>query len=70
MQQKDSEAASDLIRCLESTFRIAYGRDSMSTETRDALLYAQLQKHDVWTDESPSGLRIDEVPGALWGHQE
>ena len=29
---------------MERTFRIAYGRDSMSTETRDTLLYCQLQE--------------------------
>ena len=44
LQQRDSEPVSDLIRCLDRTFRIAYGRDSKSTETRDALLYAQLQE--------------------------
>ena len=42
LQKKDSEAVSDQIRCLERTFQIAYGRDSMCTETRDALLYAQM----------------------------
>ena len=44
LQQEDAEPISDLIRRLERTFRVAYGRDSMSTETRDALLYAQLQE--------------------------
>ena len=44
LRQGDSESVSDLIRRLERTFRIAYGRDSMSTETRDALLYGQLQE--------------------------
>ena len=29
--QKDSKSVSDFIRCMERTFRIAYGRDSMST---------------------------------------
>ena len=42
--QKDSESVSDFIRRMERTFRIAYGRDSMSTETRDTLLYCQLQE--------------------------
>ena len=44
LRQGDSESVSDLIRRLERTFRIAYGRDSMSAETRDALLYGQLQE--------------------------
>lgn len=44
LRQGDSESVSDLIRRLERTFRIAYGRDSMSTETRDALLYGQFQE--------------------------
>ena len=44
LQQGDSESVSDLIRRLGRTFRIAYGCNSMSTETRDALLYGQLQE--------------------------
>ena len=44
LQQKDSEAVSDLIRHLERTFPVAYGQNSLSAETRDALLYAQLQE--------------------------
>lgn len=42
--QRDSEAVSDFIRRLERTFRIAYGRDVMSNETRDTLLYGQLPR--------------------------
>ena len=42
LRQGDLESVFELIRRLERTFRIAYGRDSMSTETRDALLYGQL----------------------------
>ena len=34
---------SDFTRRLERTFRAAYGRDEMSVETRDTLLYGQLQ---------------------------
>ena len=33
----------DFIRRLERTFRAAYGRDPMSLETRETLLYGQLQ---------------------------
>ena len=35
---------SDFIRWLERTFRIAYGRDAMSADTRDTLLHGQLQE--------------------------
>ena len=34
----------DFVRRLERTFHIAYGRDSMSSETKDTLLYGLLQE--------------------------
>ena len=42
--QRDVESVTDFVRQLEGTFRIAYGRDPMSSETRDTLLYGQLQE--------------------------
>ena len=42
--QRDSESVADFIRWLECMFRIAYGRDRMSKETRATLLYCQLQE--------------------------
>ena len=42
--QHENEAASDFIRRLERIFRSAYGRDPMSAETRETLLYGQLQE--------------------------
>ena len=42
--QKDDEQVATFIRRLERTFKIAYGHDTMSTETRDALLHSQLQE--------------------------
>ena len=42
--QDESEKVSDFVRRLEKIFRRAYGNDSMLAETRDALLYAQLQE--------------------------
>ena len=42
--QGTQEAVSDYILRLEKTFRRAYGRDHMAEETRNALLYAQLQE--------------------------
>ena len=41
---------SELIRRLERTFKVAYGKDSMSQETHSALLHGQLQdalKHEI-----------------------
>lgn len=37
--QKDGEAVTDFIQCLERTFHVAYSRDVKSSETRDTLLY-------------------------------
>lgn len=42
--QTDSETVSDFVRRLEKVFRVAYGRDGMSNETRDMLLYCQVQE--------------------------
>ena len=36
--QEETKGVYDFIRKLEHTFQIAFGHDSMSTETRDALL--------------------------------
>ena len=41
--QGDNESVADFIRRMEHTFKVAYGRDSMSQETRNALLHGQLQ---------------------------
>ena len=41
--QEEHEKVSKFIHLLEKTFRGAYGHDTMLSETRDALLYAQLQ---------------------------
>ena len=44
VMQHEAEPVADFVRRLERTFHIAYGRDHMSAETRDALLYGQLQE--------------------------
>ena len=44
VQQKMQESVSDFITHLERMFQIAYGRDNMSVETREALLHSQLQE--------------------------
>jgi hypothetical protein len=43
-RQRESKPVGDFILRLERIFRSAHGRDTMSTETRDALLYGQLQE--------------------------
>ena len=43
ISQGDKEKIADFISRLEHTFKVAYGRDPMSEETRDALLHGQLQ---------------------------
>ena len=56
--QKDTEPVPDFIRRLERTFRIAYSRDNLSVETRDVLLYGQLQdglKPDLMHNPAVSG---------------
>jgi len=53
--QKSSEAVSDFIQRLEKLFQTAFGRENLSTETRDMLLYGQLQEGLSYTlMESPS----------------
>ena len=42
--QRDGESVSDFVRRLERTFHVAYGRDRMSSETKEAILYGQLRK--------------------------
>ena len=42
--QKDTETVADFICRLERTFCIAFGSDKLSKETKDAMLYGQLQE--------------------------
>ena len=44
ISQRENESTSSFIRRLERTFQLAYGRDGMLSETRDALLCSQLQE--------------------------
>ena len=56
--QEESESVSAFVRRLERTFRIAYGNDKLSTETRGAFLYGQLQdglKHSLMNSPNVSG---------------
>ena len=42
--QHEKEPIADYIRRLEQLFRVAYGRDAMSDETRETLLHSQFQE--------------------------
>ena len=44
LHQQREESVADFLRRLERTFCIAYGTDPMTTETREMLLYGQLQE--------------------------
>ena len=57
--QSDTESVSDYIRRLERNFRIAYGREGVSTDARDALLYSQLHeglRYEIMKAPSVSGV--------------
>ena len=44
LMEKDNEKVTDSINRLEWTFRLAYGHNNLLPETRDALLFAQMQE--------------------------
>ena len=53
--QRSSETVSDFLRRLEHNYQIAFGRENLSAETRDVLLYGQLQEGLSYSlIESPS----------------
>ena len=56
--QRETESVPDFIRRLERAFRIAYGRDCLTQETKEAFLYGQLQdglRTDLMRNPSVSG---------------
>ena len=56
--QQERESVADFIRRLEQLFKLAYGRDGMSDETRGTLLHGQLQeglRYDIMTAPAVSG---------------
>ena len=56
--QRPTESVAEYIRRIEQTYRTAYGRDRMSSETRDTLLYSQLQeglRYDLMQAPAVSG---------------
>ena len=58
ISQGEQETMAEFIRRLEHTFKVMYGRDSMSQETRSVLLHGQLQdelKHDIIKVPAVSG---------------
>ena len=59
--QRESESVADFTRRLERTFKIAYGRDALSADTRDTLLHGQLQdghKYELMKAPAVSGADI------------
>ena len=42
--QREAEPMADYLRRLERHFQLAYGRDGLKTETRETMLYSQLQE--------------------------
>ena len=56
--QKDGESVADYVRRLERYFQIAYGRDKLSMETKETILFGQLQEglsYDIMKSPSVSG---------------
>lgn len=56
--QKEFEKVAYFVRRLERVFHIAYGRDAMAKETREAFLYGQLQeglRQDLMRSPAVSG---------------
>ena len=41
--QREAETVASYITRIERVFQIAYGHENLTTETRDAFLYSQLQ---------------------------
>ena len=58
--QHKGESVSDFIRRVEQLFKLAYGKDGMSEETRGTLLHGQLQEgliYDIMKAPAVSGCR-------------
>ncbi len=56
--QTESEPVADYVRRIERLFQLAYGRDSLSAETRDTMLQSQLQgglRYDIMRSPAVSG---------------
>ena len=63
LSQRSRESVRDFVTRLEKTFRVAYGSDPMSKETREALLFAQMQeglKYDLILAPAVSGAQCYE----------
>ena len=71
--QRESESVSDYVMRLERLFQIAYGRDGMSIETREALLYGQLHeglKINIMCSPTVSGAQSYEQLCTAAKHEE
>lgn len=64
--QEEGERVGDFIHRLERLLRVAYGQDAISAETRDALLYGQLQEGpEIWVDGGSSRFWGTRLPSTL-----
>ena len=58
--QRSGESVADYLRRLEKAYQLAYGKDSLSSDVRDALLYGQLYdglRYSLMRGPSVSGAR-------------
>lgn len=56
--QREAESVADYLRRLERCFQLAYGRDHLKTETKETMLFSQLQeglRFDLFKSPSVSG---------------
>ena len=60
LSQAEGESVSKLISHVESLFKVAYGKDNMGSDTREVLLYRQLQeglRYEIIKSPAVSGAR-------------
>ena len=58
--QRQGESVAEFIRQIEKAYRVAYGKDALNLDTRDALLYGQLYeglRYDLMQAPSMSGYK-------------
>ena len=63
--QREGESVSDFIRRLERTFRSAYGRDLMSTETRETPVWPTARRPTTPTNARTGSVWSEELPGVV-----
>lgn len=56
--QRQGESVAEFIRRIEKAYQVAYGKDSLSPDVRDALLYSQLYdglQYEIMSGPAVSG---------------